>query len=111
MADKKVGRYGSARLLSPTEKMDASLSDPGTLDVAKASHDKTKKPLADKFRAREDKWRLEQSMSDRAGAWQETEHYPPEHPAEHSPEHPPEHTRQTEAGSQPGKTRLKGGAL
>jgi hypothetical protein len=61
MADKKVSRIGG-RPITPTQKMEAALSDPGTMNVADAPHDKGKSALADKFREREERWRREQAM-------------------------------------------------
>ncbi len=61
MADKKVARIGG-RPITPTQKMEAALSDPGTMNVADASHDKGKSALADKFREREERWRREQAI-------------------------------------------------
>jgi hypothetical protein len=61
MADKKVARIGG-RPITPTQKMEAALSDSGTMNMADASHDKGKSALADKFREREERWRREQAM-------------------------------------------------
>jgi hypothetical protein len=63
MSDKKVGR-SSGRPITPTQKMEAALSDPGTMNVADAPHDKGKSALVDKYRQREEKWRREQAMHD-----------------------------------------------
>jgi hypothetical protein len=65
MADKKVDRSNSRRPLTPRQKMTASLSDPGTMDMADPSHDKGRSALADKFREREERWRREQAQRDR----------------------------------------------
>jgi hypothetical protein len=62
MSDKKVGRFGGRPPITPTEKMEAALSDPGTMNVADAPHDKGRSALVDKFREREEKWRREQAM-------------------------------------------------
>lgn len=68
MADKKVERSGRQRPLTPTQKMEAALSDPGTLNVAEATHDKGKAALVDKFREREERWRREQAFHDQQAA-------------------------------------------
>jgi len=73
MADKKVGRYGGTRTLSPTQKMDAALSDSGTLDMADASHAKAKSTLADNFRVREERWRQDQAFHDQTERTKEAE--------------------------------------
>lgn len=73
MSDKKVGRSGG-RPITPTQKMEAALSDPGTMNMADTPHDKGKSVLVDKFREREEKWRREQTMHDQQAA--------------HGPEHP-----------------------
>lgn len=67
MSDKKVGRSGG-RPITPTQKMEAALSDPGTMNMADAPHDKGKSTLVDKFREREEKWRREQAMHDQQEA-------------------------------------------
>ena len=64
MADKKVERSGRERPITPTQKMEASLSDPGTMNMADATHDKGKSALVDKYREREERWRREQSIHD-----------------------------------------------
>ena len=64
MADKKVERSGRERPLTPTQKMEAALSDPGTLNMADPTRDKGKSDLADKFREREERWRREQALHD-----------------------------------------------
>jgi hypothetical protein len=64
MADKKVERSGRERPRTPTQKMEAALSDPGTMNVADPTHDKGKSALVDKFRDREERWRREQSIRD-----------------------------------------------
>lgn len=64
MADKKVERSGRERPLTPAQKMKASLSDPGTLNMAETAHDKGKSALVDKFREREERWRREQALHD-----------------------------------------------
>ena len=67
MSDKKVGRSGG-RPITPTQKMEAARSDPGTVNVADIPHDKGKSVVADKFREREEKWRREQAMHDQQAA-------------------------------------------
>jgi len=64
MADKKVERSGRERPLTPTQKMKAALSDPGTVNMADVTHDKGKSALVDKFREREERWRREQAIHD-----------------------------------------------
>jgi hypothetical protein len=64
MADKKVDRYRREHSLTPTQKMESALSDEGTLNMAEPTHDKGKSALVDKFRQREERWRLEQSHHD-----------------------------------------------
>jgi len=68
MADKKVERSRRERPLTPTEKMRAALSDPGTMNMAEPTHDKGKAALVDKFREREERWRKEQAFHDREAA-------------------------------------------
>jgi hypothetical protein len=65
MADKKVERSLRARPLTPTQKMQAALSDPGTVDIADSRHDRGKSALVDKFRDREERWRRDQAFHDR----------------------------------------------
>jgi len=65
MADKKVERSGRGRPLTPAQKLNASLSDAGTMSMADAAHDKGKSALVDKFREREERWRQEQALHDR----------------------------------------------
>lgn len=62
MADKKVERSGRERPITPTQKMEASLSDPGTLNMAEAVHDKGRSALVNKFKEREERWRREQAL-------------------------------------------------
>ncbi len=80
MADKKVERSGRERPRTPTQKMKAALSDPGTMDMTDATHDKGKSALVDRFRDREQRWRTEQTLRDREAA------HGVEHPAEHAVE-------------------------
>jgi hypothetical protein len=68
MADKKVERSGRERPLTPTQKMEAALSDPGTMNMANTAHDKGKSALVDKFREREERWRRDQSLHDQQAA-------------------------------------------
>ncbi|MBU2603033.1 MAG: hypothetical protein KKA32_12850 [Actinobacteria bacterium] len=70
MADKKVERNVRSsdqdRPSTPTQKMTGALSDGGTLNVAEAAHDRGKGALLDRFRERDERFRLAQSMSDKA---------------------------------------------
>jgi hypothetical protein len=68
MADKKVERSGRERPRTPTQKMKAALSDPGTMDMAETTHDKGRSALVDRFRDREQRWRTEQALRDREAA-------------------------------------------
>jgi hypothetical protein len=65
MADKKVDRSSNRHPLTPTQKMNAALSDPGTMDMANPTHDKGRSALVDKFRDREERWRREQTLRER----------------------------------------------
>jgi hypothetical protein len=78
MADKKVDRSSSRRPLTPTQKMTAALSDPGTMDMANPTHDKGRSALVDKFRDREDRWRREQAQHEREASQQETTRQAPQ---------------------------------
>jgi hypothetical protein len=62
MADKKVERSGRERPLTPTQKMNASLSDQGMVNMAEPTHDKGKAALVDRFREREERWRSDQTL-------------------------------------------------
>ena len=62
MPDKKVGHSGRERPITPTQKMEAALSDPGTMNMAEPTHDKGKSALVDNFRDREERWRREQTL-------------------------------------------------
>ncbi|NLV73028.1 MAG: hypothetical protein GXY46_10580 [Actinobacteria bacterium] len=73
MADKKVERSFRERPLTPTEKMEASLSEQGRVSMAEPSHDKGKAALADRFRKREERWRREQSLRDQKTAQESAE--------------------------------------
>jgi len=64
MPDKKGRRSGRERPITPTQKMEAALSDPGTMNMAEPTHDKGKSALVDNFRDREERWRREQSLHD-----------------------------------------------
>ncbi len=68
MADKKVERSGRERPLTPTQKMEAALSDPGTMNMADPTRDKGKSALVDKYREREERWRREQALHDQEAA-------------------------------------------
>jgi hypothetical protein len=70
MADKKVDRNRREHSLTPTQKMRASISDPGTMNMADVTHDKGKSALVDKFREREERWRREQALHDQETAQQ-----------------------------------------
>jgi hypothetical protein len=65
MADKKVERSHGGRPLTPTKRLQASLSDQGTVDMADRTHDAGRSALADKFREREERWRRDQAFRDR----------------------------------------------
>jgi hypothetical protein len=91
MADKKVERSGRERPLTPTQKMEAALSDPGTLNMADATRDKGKSALVDKFREREERWRREQALHDQQAAHAaERAKNEPEEQAESDPAKPEE---------------------
>ena len=68
MADKKVGRSGRERPITLTQKMEAALSDPGTMNMAETTHAKGKSALVDKFREREEQWRREQAIHSQQAA-------------------------------------------
>jgi len=68
MADKKVERSPRERPLTPSDKLITALSESGTFNMADRSHDRGKAALVDKFREREERWRQEQAMQDRAKA-------------------------------------------
>ena len=65
MADKKVERSRSGRPYTPTERLQASLGDQGTVDMADRNHDKGRSALVDNFREREERWRRDQALHDR----------------------------------------------
>lgn len=65
MPDKKVSKSSASRPLTPSQKLEASLSDSGTVNMAEPAHDKARAALADKFREREERWRREQSLHER----------------------------------------------
>lgn len=62
MPDKKVGHSGRERPITPRQKMEAALSDPGTMNMAEPTHDKGKSALVDNFRDREERWKTEQAL-------------------------------------------------
>jgi len=62
MADKKVDRNRREHPPTPTQKMRASISDPGTMNMADPTHDKGRSALVDRFRKREERWRREQAF-------------------------------------------------
>jgi hypothetical protein len=68
MADKKVERSGRERPITPTQKMEAALSDPGTMNMANTAHDKGKSALVHKFREREERWRRDQALHEQQAA-------------------------------------------
>ncbi len=63
MADKKVERSRRGQPFTPTDKLTASLSDQGLVDVADSRHDKGKAALVDKFRDRDERWRRDQAAN------------------------------------------------
>ena len=65
MADKKVERSRMGRPYTPTGRLQASLGDQGTVDMADRNHDKGRSALVDKFREREERWRRDQALHDR----------------------------------------------
>jgi hypothetical protein len=77
MADKKVDRYRPDRAINPTQQTTSALSEKGTVNVADAAHDKGRSALVDKFRRREERWRLEQSLHDREAAVSGPAHHEP----------------------------------
>jgi hypothetical protein len=62
MPDKKVSKSVASRPLTPSQKLDASLSDTGTVNMAESAHDKGRSTLVDKFKEREERWRREQAL-------------------------------------------------
>jgi hypothetical protein len=68
MADKKVERSRPDRMINPSQQTHSLLSETGTVNMAEPAHDKGKSALLDKFRRREERWRLEQSLHDREAA-------------------------------------------
>jgi len=64
MPDKKVSRTVQGRPLTPKQRMEESLSDPGTVSMAEPRHERTHAHVVDKFREREERWRREQSLHD-----------------------------------------------
>ena len=65
MADKKVERSHRGNPLTPTQRLQASLSDPGTVDMADRTHNTGRSALVDKFKEREERWRRDQAIHDR----------------------------------------------
>jgi hypothetical protein len=65
MADKKVERNirssDEERPSTPSQKLQASISDGGTLNMAERPHNKAKAALLDRFREREQRFRRDQS--------------------------------------------------
>ena len=86
MADKKVDRHRRERSLTPTEKMKAAISDPGTLNMAEPTHDKGKSALVDRFRKREERWRREQSLHDQEASYAEEAGKQPDEDSKSAPE-------------------------
>lgn len=84
MADKKVDRNvrSSGGPMTPTESMEVALSHRGTVNMADTAHDKGKSALLDKFRAREERYRRDQSLQARAEAAASNPSEPEEEPAE-----------------------------
>jgi Tfp pilus assembly protein PilF len=62
MPDKKISRSGQGRPPTPTQRMEAALSDPGTVNMAESTDNKGRATLVDKFRGREERWRTEQAL-------------------------------------------------
>ena len=106
MADKKVERNVRAsdqeRPSTPAQKMTASLSDHGTLNVSQAAHDRSKASLFDRFRDRDERYRRAQSLDATAAKNVVGRPAPPtasveEHPAEGDPAEQSEDGRESEA--------------
>jgi len=87
MADKKVDRNvrSSGGPVTPTESMEVALSHRGTVNMADTAHDKGKSALLDKFRAREERFRRDQSLQARAEAAASNPSEPEEEPVEEKP--------------------------
>jgi hypothetical protein len=96
MADKKVERSGRERPITPTQKMESALSDPGTVNMAVPTRDKGKSALADKFREREERWRREQALHDQQAA--RTSEGPKRQPVEQDRSEPAEPEERGEGG-------------
>lgn len=115
MADKKVERSGRERPTTPTQKMEASLSDPGTVNMADAVHDKGKSALVDKYREREERWRREQSQRDQTAQHEretlEQAGSPEQLAVEDRSEDVLQSEPQVHGGPPSGEGRAKGGAL
>ena len=67
MPDKKVSKSVASRPPTPSQKLDASLSDTGTVNMAESAHDKGRSTLVDKFKEREERWRREQALHEQQG--------------------------------------------
>lgn len=64
MPDKKVSKSVASRPLTPSQKLEASLSDSGTVNMAEPAHDRARSTLVDKFKEREERWRREQAQEE-----------------------------------------------
>jgi hypothetical protein len=66
MSDKKVERNvrssDTERPATPTQKLEAARSKEGTFNMADTAHDKGKSALLDRFRQREERYRVEQAL-------------------------------------------------
>ncbi len=67
MPDKKVSKSVAARPSTPSQKLDASLSDTGTVNMAEPTHDRARSTLVDKFKEREERWRRDQALHEHQG--------------------------------------------
>ncbi len=67
MPDKKVSKSSTSRPITPSQKLESSLSAGGTVNMAESAHDKARAALVDKFREREERWRREQSLHEQQG--------------------------------------------
>jgi hypothetical protein len=68
MADKKVDRYRPERTVDAPQKLKFGPPDAGAIDAVGQAHERGGSALLDKFRRREERWRLEQSLRDREAA-------------------------------------------
>lgn len=70
MADKKVERNvrssDEERPTTPQEKLEASISKTGTLNMSNLAADKARSALLDRFREREERYRREQAAAAQA---------------------------------------------